>query len=197
LTTHVYHLPQSRSTRVLWTLEELGQPHELTVMTREETRAAEHRTRHPLGRVPAIGDDGVHLFESAAIVLALADRDPEGRLSFPLGSRERELTYQWAFFGMLEIEVPTGQARAEKDGDRARYGAARERVREATGVVEREIAGHDFIVGDRFSAADIVLGSVLIFARGQGLLEDDFPHVARYIDALSARPARIKAYAPA
>ena len=196
MTTHLYHLPQSRSTRVLWALEELENPYELTTMTREETRAAEHRTRHPLGRVPAIGDDGAHLVESAAIVLALADRDPEGRLAFPLGSRERELTYQWAFFAMLEIEVPTIQARAEKDGDRERYATARERVREAAAVVEREIAGHDFIVGDQFSAADIVLASVLMFARAQGLLEDDFPHVARYLDAIAARPARLKAYAP-
>jgi glutathione S-transferase len=197
VTTHLYHLPRSRSTRVLWTLEELGEPYELSIMTREESRGAEHRTRHPLGRVPAITDDGAHLFESAAIVLALADRDPQGRLSFPLGSRERELVYQWAFFAMLELEAPTVTARDEKERNPELHGAARERVREAAGVVERALEGRDFIVGDHFSAADIVLGSVLIFARDQGLLEDGFPEASRYADAIIARPARAKAYSVA
>jgi len=197
VTTRLYHLPRSRSTRVLWTLQELGEPHELSVMTREESRGAEHRTRHPLGRVPVITDDGAHLFESAAIVLALADRDVQGRLNFPLGSRERELVYQWAFFAMLELEAPTVTARDEKERDPERHGAARARVREAASVVESALEGHDFIVGDRFSAADIVLGSVLIFARDQGLLDGGFPEVSRYADALAARPARVSAYSAA
>ena len=197
MSTRLYHLPRSRSTRVLWTLEELGEPHEMSIMTREETRAAEHRTRHPLGRVPAITDEGDHLFESAAIVLALADRDAEARLSFPLSSRERELVYQWAFFAMLEFEAPTIVARDEKERDPQRSAAARERVREAAAVVDAALAGREFIVGDRFSAADIVLGSVAIFARDQGLLDDDFPALTRYIDALVARPARAKAYSVA
>ena len=124
MTTHLYHLPRSRSTRVLWTLEELGEPHEVSIITREESRGAEHRTRHPLGRNPVIADDGANLFESAAIVLALADRDAQGRLSFPLGSRERELVYQWAFFAMLEIEGPTVVARDEKERDPERHTAA-------------------------------------------------------------------------
>lgn len=197
MSTHLYHLPRSRSTRVLWTLEELGEPHEIAVMTREETRGAEHRTRHPLGRVPVIADDGNHLFESAAIVLALADRDAQARLSFPLGSRERELVYQWAFFAMLEIEAPTVVARDEKERDPVRSAAARERVREAADVAEGSLEGHEFIVGDRFSAADIVLGAVLIFARDQSLLDDGFPAITRYIDAMIARPARVRAYSPA
>ena len=197
MSTHLYHLPRSRSTRVLWTLEELGEPHELSIMTREETRGAEHRTRHPLGRVPAITDDGEHLFESAAIVLALADRDAQGRLSFPLGSRERELVYQWAFFAMLELEAPTVIARDEKERDPQRSAAARDRVREAAAAVESALEGREFIVGDRFSAADIVLGSVLVFARDQGLLEGGFPAISRYTDALIARPARASAYSAA
>ena len=197
MSTHLYHLPRSRSTRVLWTLEELGEPHELSIMTREETRGAEHRTRHPLGRVPAITDDGEHLFESAAIVLAIADRDADARLSFPLGSRERELVYQWAFFAMLELEAPTVIARDEKERDPQRSAAARDRVREAAAAVESALEGREFIVGDRFSAADIVVGSVAIFARDQGLLDDGFPVLMSYIDALIARPARAKAYSVA
>ena len=130
-------------------------------LTREETprRGAPHP---PPARPRARDhDDGAHLFESAAIILALADRDAQGRLSFPLGTRERELVYQWAFFAMLEIEAADVTARDEKERDPERHAAARERVREAASVVERALEGRDFIVGDRFSAADIVLGSVL------------------------------------
>ncbi len=197
MTTRLYHTPHSRSAYVLWALEELGEPVELSLLTREERRGEEHRARHPLGRVPVIEDGGAYLFESAAIVLALADRDALGRLTFPLGSRERELVYQWAFFAMVEIEAPIVTARDEKERDPERHAAARERVRVAVGSVERELAGHEFIVSDRFSAADIVLGSALIFAASQGLLGDDFPEVSRYLDALLARPARERAYSPA
>ena len=195
MTTHLYHSPRSRSTRVLWTLEELGDPHELTLLTLEERRGTEHRARHPLGRVPVIEDGGELLFESAAIVLALADRDPLERLSFPLRSRERELTYQWAFFAMLELEVPVGVVRAEREGDPARADAALERVRAAAAVVERELEGREFIVGGRFSAADIVLGSVVVLARDNGMLDGGFPEVHRYAAAIAARPARVRAYA--
>ena len=52
MTTRLYHLPRSRSTRVLWTLQELGEPHELSVMTREESRGAEHRTDTPSAACP-------------------------------------------------------------------------------------------------------------------------------------------------
>ncbi len=195
MSTRLYHTPQTRSTRVLWALEELGAPHELTVLTREQRRGPEHRERHPMGRVPVIEDGGEVLFESAAIVLALADRDEQGRLSFPVGSRERELTYQWALFAMLEIEVPTIAERDERERDPERAATARERVREAARVVERELAGREFIVGGRFSAADIVLASVLAFARDRGVLDSDLPEVHRYVDAMVARPARVRAYA--
>jgi glutathione S-transferase len=74
----LYHMPGSRSTRVLWMLEEIGVPYEVTLMTREERKTAEHIVRHPLGRVPVVElDDGSLLFESAAICMQLADLHPE------------------------------------------------------------------------------------------------------------------------
>ncbi len=74
----VYHVPGSRSTRVLWMLEEIGAPYELTVMTREDRKTADHIIRHPLGRVPVVEfDDGRRLLESAAICIQLADLPAE------------------------------------------------------------------------------------------------------------------------
>ena len=104
-----------RPIRVAWTLEELGEPYELTTMTREEGKGAEHLARHPLGRVPVLEDGEGTLFESAAICLHLADLHPEAGLIPSLGSHERALVYvngaldrvagegAWAFFAAHPI----------------------------------------------------------------------------------------------
>ena len=194
--TRLYHMPPSRSNRILWMLEEIGDPYEVTIVGREDRRNPAHLARHPLGRVPVIGDDAGFLFESAAIALALADRHPDAGLSFPLGSRERDLVYQWVLFAMLEVERPAGVARELRESDPERSTAARAQVGAAVAVVEEALRSHDFIVGDRFTAADVVLGSVLAFARRVGAIEQDHPEVTRYLDALAARPAHLAAYGP-
>jgi glutathione S-transferase len=193
--TRLYHVPQTRSSRILWELEEIGAPYELTTLTREERREPPHRARHPLGRVPVIEDDGAFLFESAAIALALADRHPESGLNFPLGTRERELVYQWALFAMTEIERLTIEARdaGERDPERAAEAAAL--LAERVAVVEDALRGREFIVGDRFTVADLLLGSALAFAARTGVVADG-GEVRRYLDAQAARPARQVAYPP-
>ena len=86
----VYHAPGSRSSRALWTLEELEVPYEITIVTREDRSSDAYLRRHPLGRVPAIEfDDGGVMFESAAICLQLADLYPDANLIPPLASPER------------------------------------------------------------------------------------------------------------
>lgn len=194
--TRLYHLPRSRSTRVLWALEEIGVPFELTLMTGADRTSEEHLARHALGRVPVIEDDTGYLFESAAIVLALADRHPEAGLNFPLGTRERELVYQWVLFAMDEVEPRIVEFRDCRDADPPRAAAAAERFRAAAALVERALEGERFIVGDRLSAADIVLGSVAGFARRFELLAG-LPELNRYVDELRARPAFERASARA
>jgi glutathione S-transferase len=107
----LYHLPPSRSTRVLWLLEEIGQPYELTVMKGEDRQTDEHRRRHPLGRVPVLEDDEGFLFESAALCLHLADLYPDAPLNWPLATHERALAYQWTVFAMTELEPAIIEAR--------------------------------------------------------------------------------------
>jgi glutathione S-transferase len=85
----LYHLPPSRSTRVLWLLEEIGQPYELTLMKGEDRQTDEHRRRHPLGRVPVLEDDEGFLFESAALCLHLADLYPDAQLNRSLRTSGR------------------------------------------------------------------------------------------------------------
>jgi len=178
----------------VWALEELGAPYTLNTMAGADRTGAEHRARHALGRVPVLEDDGAYLFESAAILLALADRHPEAGLNFALGTRERELVYQWVIFAMSELEPQIVEVRRRREEDPDHTATAVERVSAATALLETALTGHEFIVADRFSVADIALGAVLDFARRMELLADR-PQIERYVDALMGRAAYERAYA--
>jgi glutathione S-transferase len=190
----LYHINPSRSTRVLWMLEEIGAPYELELLTWEDRDSDEHRKRHPLGRIPVIEEEGGFVFESAAICLHLADLHPEARLIAPIGSHERALQYQWSVFAMTELESPGGEVRANRESNPEAAAAAGERWRTAATVVGDALGGNDFIVGNRFSVADLLLGAVL--SVGKRLeLTDGMPAVQAYIERLEQRPARERANA--
>ena len=190
----LYHVAPSRSTRVLWLLEEIGQPYELVVMKGEERRTDEHRSRHPLGRVPVLEDDDGFLFESAALCLQLADLYPDGQLNWPLATHERGLVYQWTVFAMTELEPAITEARRYREDDPARAQAGTERFQVAAVAVEQALRGHAYLVGERFSVADLVCGAVLISAKNAGLT-DELPAINAYLEQLEARPARQRATA--
>jgi glutathione S-transferase len=191
----LYHVPNTRSNRVLWLLEEIGAPYELTLMTPDERRGEEHVSRHPLGRVPVIEDEDGYVFESLAILLHIADLHPETGLISPLGSHDRALVYQWCAFAMTELEPAVLEvlaARRREDQERADAGF--ESFREAAAVTEDALDDRDYLVGDRFSVADLVCGAVLLFAR-RVELTDGMPKIAKYLERLEARPARQRANA--
>jgi glutathione S-transferase len=188
----LYHLPPSRSTRVLWLLEEIGKPYDLTMMKGEDRQTDEHRRRHPLGRVPVLEDDEGFLFESAALCLQLADLYPDAQLNWPLATHERGLVYQWTVFAMTELEPAIIEARYHREDDPARAQAGAERFQTAAAAVERALDGREYLVGERFSIADLVCGAVLIFAKGAGLT-DELPNIEAYLERLEARPARQRA----
>jgi glutathione S-transferase len=190
----LYHLAPSRSTRVLWMLEETGQPYDLTLLKRDDRQTDEHRRRHPLGRVPVIEDDDGFMFESAALCLQIGDLNPDAQLNWPLGTRERGLVYQWTVFAMTELEPGLGEFRAQRESDPARSQAGAERFKTAAGVVEAALDGHEYLVGGRFSVADLVCGSVLIAGKGAELT-DGLRNIGAYLERLEARPARRRAAA--
>ena len=188
-------MPNSRSTRVLWLLEEIGAPYDLTLLSREDRKTDEHLARHPLGRVPALEDDEGFLFESLALCLHVADLYPDAGMIPPVGTHDRALVYQWISFAMTELEPAIlevfGARRAE---DEERASEALETFRAAAEVVERALDGREFLVGDRFSVADLTCAAVLIFARRAELTEG-LPNVAGYLERIENRPARQRATA--
>jgi len=190
----LYHVPHTRSTRVLWILEEVGTPYDLTVLTREDTRTPEHDARHPIGKVPVMDDRGTYLFESSALILHVADSNPDAGLLAAPGTLERAQAYQWAFYSMLELESQVIEFYYHKDSDPTRAAAGREAFRKNAKPLDDLFGKSDYVVGNAFSAADVVVCGVLGFARFVGLT-DGLDNVNAYVERMDARPARQRANA--
>ncbi len=191
---NLYYMPRTRSSRVLWMLEEIGTPYELTEVRGGDRRSAAHRPRHPLGRVPALTlPDGTTIFESAAICLALADLHPEAGLIGPVGSPDRALAYQWSVFAMTELDGPLFRwLREQADGSADSPG--RERFAEAAAALEDAVGEGPWLLGDRFTLSDVLCASVLSGATSRGLLSD-WPGLVAYVARGQARPAYARAAA--
>jgi glutathione S-transferase len=186
----VFHRERAgRPLRILWTLEEAGAPYEMVVMTREEGKGEDHRSRHPLLRVPVLEDEEGFLFESGALCLHVADLNPEAGLVPPLGTHARALVYQWVTFAPAELEPPLFEAwtQAERDPDRA--AAARDRFFLAAGAVEEALGGNEFLVGGQFTVADVMVGTALLFTTRAKLYDQLPPGLTEYWGRLAERPA--------
>jgi glutathione S-transferase len=183
-----------RPPRVRWALEEAGVSYEYVVMEPEEGHGPEHAERHPLGRVPVLETDEGLLFESAALCLHIADSNPGANLIAPLGTRERAQTYQWVLFTMTELEQTMtrwGASRYKEDAEGV--ASAEKRMAKVAAALEEGLDGNEYIVGGRFTIADIVLGGVLESARKYRLFPDS-PALVAYLERLDQRPAKQIAY---
>jgi glutathione S-transferase len=182
-----------RPIRVAWVLEEVGEPYELTVITSEDGAGAEHRARHPLGRVPVLEDDQGFVFESAAICMHLADLHPDAALMPPLGTHERALAYQWTVFVPAELEPPLIEAAMYAESDPERAAKARVRFGAAVSAACDALEGKQYLLGERFTVADVFVSGVLGFAFRVGLA-DEFPDgVKDYVARQTQRPACVRA----
>jgi glutathione S-transferase len=199
----LYFNPMTRATRARWTLEELGLPYEMVPLDlmKGEHKQAEYMKVHPLGVVPAIQDGDFTLFESAAIVMHLADKHPEKGLAPAVGSNERAEYYQWIFFAMTEAEPPLiqilGHTRFLPEADRhpPTVERAGKRFKTVVTVLQERLQGREYMVGNKFSAADIVVGGVLALGARLSLL-GDHPGLQAYLGRLMERPAAKKGFSP-
>ena len=192
----LYHVPNSSSQRVLWLLEEIGEPYDLTVLGDRASRLAdpEHMARHPMGRVPVVENDGEYIFESAAICLHIADSYPNAGLIPSPGTQERGLVYQWSLFAITEIQAKLIQSRMSRESDPQGSETAKESLLEAAAVLEKALDGHDYLVGNRFTVADVLVSAALGAVRRLDVAELP-PGPNAYLDAIDARPAKQRAEA--
>jgi glutathione S-transferase len=186
----VYHREYAgRPIRALWTLEEIGAPYELTLMSWEEGSGEEHRVRHPLGRVPVLEDDEGYVFESTAICLHLADLHPQAELLPPPGTHERALAYQWSCFAPAELEPPLIEAAIFRESDPDRAAKARGRFAAAADAVADALTDSEYLVGGRFGVADILAATALSIPERAGFPENVSQDLKAYVARLKERSA--------
>jgi len=176
-------------------LEEVGAPYEVSRMTYEESKGEEHLARHPLGRVPVLeDDDGRLLFESTAICLQIADTHPQAGLIPAPGTYERGLVYQWSVFGPAELEPPLIESAIHAQTDPERSAKARKRFDKAVAAVSASLDGGEYLVGDEFTVADVMVGSALAFTARTGHADELPGNLQAYVARLAERPAYKRAY---
>jgi glutathione S-transferase len=186
----VYHRAGAgRPIRVVWALEEAGADYELVTLTAGEGRSAEHRARHPLGRVPVLEDEQGAMFESTALVFHVAELYPDAGLLPPPATHERAVVQGWSIFAMTELEAPAIESYRQREANPEASAKAAARCADAVAVLEGALSGTPpYIVGSRFSVADIITGGVLGVAVRVGVIEPS-PSIAAYMESLAARPA--------
>ena len=190
----LYFAPRTRSVRVRWLLEELGLPYELRRVTFNLPQKVFAQDT-PLGKLPVIEDGDVTICESGAIVEYILERYGDGRLAPPIGSPLRGEFLQWVHFAEATAFPPLGVIvwhrlyKGDADQIPGVIDSARERALGAFEFVERRLSGRAYLLGDEFSAADIMMGFTLLAARLLGVLEDGHPDLDRYLERLQARTA--------
>ncbi len=192
----IYHRDHAgRPIRAAWTLEEAGEPYEIVKMSYEEGKGEEHRARHPLGKVPVLEDDaGELLFESAAICLQIADRNPQAGLIPAPGTHDRGLVYQWAVFGPAEIEPPLIESAIYAESDPERAAKALARFSRAVDAVSAALGDEDYLVAQDFTVADVMVGSALAFTTRMGRPDLLPESLQAYVGRLRERPAYQRAF---
>lgn len=197
----LFHTAMTSSFRCRWTLEETGLPHELVPMdlARADHKSPEYLKIHPLGNVPALVHGDATVIESAAICMYIAEQDPERRLVPPEGTIARGHYFQWILFAMTNLygavhpiylrayfSAPDKRGETATDDDRAA-------LRRQLALLDPHIA-NGWILGDRFTTADIIVGGLLVWADTSGQLRGAGPAEA-YLARLRERPAFQRAIA--
>ncbi|KQW19352.1 glutathione S-transferase [Afipia sp. Root123D2] len=185
----LYWSPRSRSFSGLWILEETGQPYErvLTDISTGAQKTPEYLAINPMGKVPALKDGDVSIAEAAAICAYVAERYPDAKLAPPVGDPRRAKYLQWLFFAPSCIEPALIQifTKLEVPSSTAAWGDADQ----VFDVLDKALEKGPWILGDTFSAADVIIGSGLNFAVKLFKMVPTRPSFDRYIEACSARPA--------
>lgn len=186
----LFHRPKTRSTRFIFLLEELGVPYDLKIVTLPAGEGRDPANPHPHGKVPAISDDGAIVFESPAIALYLTDRFPAAGLGPIVGDPNRGAYLSWLSYytGVFEPAVMSKFMNVEVKRGTAGWVP----VEEAMEAIIRTLSRGDYLLGDRFSAADILYATTFAMFGSSPLLPKS-EVIEAYTRRVIARPAFARA----
>ena len=192
----LYHASPSRSSIVLWMLEEVGQPYDVKLIKLSEGDNLKpgYLAINPMGKVPALDHRGTVITEVAAICTYLADEFPQAKLNVPTGTPRRGIYLKWLFFGPGTLE-PAVIDRAAPRKEQARRGMLPYGDFDTTmDVVAKAVAKGPWLMGEQFTAADVVIGSNVRWGMHFKMLPERKEFVD-YATRIGARPAAQRAEA--
>ena len=185
--------PQTRSARAVWLLEEAGVDYErefVDIRSSERKDSAEFRAASPMGKVPALVDADVSMSESAAIALYVADRYCSGTLAPAIDDNSRGKFLYWMMYTPAVIEPAMSEKFNKIEPNPGRSGWGDFDLMVVT--LENALREKQWLLGDQFSAADVMVGSSVVFMRMFDMLTDSTV-LNDYADRCLARPAYKKA----
>ncbi|MGE5115835.1 MAG: glutathione S-transferase family protein [Betaproteobacteria bacterium] len=185
----LYHSPQSRSTAALALLEELGAGYELHVLDAKkgEQRKAEYLAVNPMGKVPAIRHGEAVVTEQVAVFIYLADLYADAGLAPPIGDALRGPYLRWlAFYGSSFEPAIVDRAMKREPAPPAMSGYGDYDT--MLGTLTGQLARGPWILGERFSAADVLWGTALTWTTMFKLVPE-LPEVMRYMERVNSRAA--------
>jgi len=200
MTLKVFGQAQSRAVRALWMVEELGVPYEhVPTKFASDSKAPDFLQINPNGRIPAIDDDGFRVWESMAINLYLAKRF--GGPLAPADLREEATATQWSFWVMTEVEKTllqalfhkTGMMGAEKSAEKAAEYLVQ--LDAPFKVLNQALEGKDYLMGGRFTVADLNVAGVLLWTAMARADLSAYPALQAWLGRCTARPALARANA--
>jgi glutathione S-transferase len=193
----LYHAAPSRSSVTHWMLEEIGEPYDIHLLSlsKGENLAPDYLAINPMGKVPALRHGDVVITEVAAICTYLADAFPKAKLNVPIGDPRRGIYLKWLFFGpsCLEPAVIDRAAPRKEEARRAMLGWAN--FETVTDVLAEAVKRGPFLMGDQFTAADVVIGSGLRWGTMFKLIPErkEFTdYIARFADRPALKRATAK-----
>ena len=186
----------ARDTRVRWALEEAGKPYEVRLVSFAALKEPAHLALHPFGQIPTYEDGDFALFETGAIVFHIAEQHA-GLLPQDAVARARTITWMFAALNTVEppiLEFVTAKIfEREKPWSQERLPLVERRLRPRLEQLAARLGDADWLDG-AFSAADLLMVSVLLRLRASGIL-DEFPNLSAYVARGEARPAYRRAFA--
>ena len=192
----LYHAAPSRSSITRWMLEEVGEPYDIHLLNlgTGDNRKPDYLAINPMGKVPTLKHGDTVITEAAAICAYLADEFPRAKLNVPIGTPRRGVYLKWLFFGPSCIEAAIMDRTFPRKEEARRAALGYGDCDTAMDVTAKAVAKGPYLMGDQFTAADVIIGSTLRWGMMFKMVPER-PEFTAYTNRLATRPALQRAEA--